>query len=108
MFSGTFNIGYWPWELGRFPAVWAEAFDLVDEVWAATRFQWRAYQAADQTPVFLMPPAVLLPSTRDLRRAAPRIRKPRRFRFIFPFDPNSFFLARPHWPRSRLFAGPFL
>lgn len=91
MFNGTFNIGYWPWELERFPAVWAEVFDLVDEVWAATRFQWRAYQAADQTPVFLMPPAVLLPSTRDLRRAAPRICKPRRFRFIFPFDPNSFF-----------------
>jgi glycosyltransferase involved in cell wall biosynthesis len=90
MFDGTFNIGYWPWEIGQFPPEWADAFALVDEVWAATRFQWRAYQAASQVPVFLMPPAVVLPNIGDLRRVAPSRQKSGRFRFIFPFDPNSF------------------
>ena len=89
-FAGTFNIGYWPWELDSFPQVWAEAFDLVDEVWASTRFQWRAYQTINRVPAYLMPPAVLIPPIRDLRRAAPVRRELRRFRFIFPFDPNSF------------------
>ena len=89
-FAKNFNVGYWPWELEQFPSIWIEAFDLVDEVWAATRYQQRAYLAADRVPVFLMPPAVVLPSAGDLCRAASRRRKPYRFRFIFPFDPNSF------------------
>ena len=90
MFGRTFNIGYWPWELGQFPTVWFEAFGLVHEVWAATRFQWLAYRRADQVPVILMPPAVVMPNAAELRRARPPVRKLRQFRFIFPFDPNSF------------------
>jgi glycosyltransferase involved in cell wall biosynthesis len=93
IFGNTFNIGYWPWEFEHFPAVWVEAFELVDELWAATRVQWRAYREASQGPVFLMPPAVLIPASSILQRCGPPDRKPHLFRFIFPFDPNSF-LAR--------------
>ncbi len=90
LFNEQYVVGYWPWELSQFPAMWKDVFRLVDEVWAATRFQMRAYQAATTLPVVLMPPAVLVPSRSTLRRL--RTRSPGRavFRFIMPFDPNSF------------------
>ena len=36
--QGHYNIGWWPWELPVWPQRWKPAFDLVQEVWAATRF----------------------------------------------------------------------
>ena len=32
------HIGYWAWELEDAPSEWAEAFDLVDEVWTPSAF----------------------------------------------------------------------
>jgi glycosyltransferase involved in cell wall biosynthesis len=36
--EGRRHIGYWAWELEDAPADWAEAFDLVDEVWTPSAF----------------------------------------------------------------------
>lgn len=38
VFSERFNIGYWPWELSKWPYAWRPLFGLVDEVWASSRF----------------------------------------------------------------------
>ncbi len=89
-FQGAYNIGYWPWELPRFPDQWSDVYGLVDEVWAATRFQADAYRANSPVPVTLMPPAVTPPlAPRPVRIGAGRPGLRHRFTFIFPFDPNS-------------------
>lgn len=36
--EGRRHIGYWAWELEDAPAAWADAFDLVDEVWTPSAF----------------------------------------------------------------------
>lgn len=89
-FQGIYNIGYWPWELPRFPDDWADVYGLVDEIWASTTFQAAAYTANSPVPVHLMPPAVTPPAT--LRRVcfgSKRSRAGKQFTFIYPFDPNS-------------------
>jgi glycosyltransferase involved in cell wall biosynthesis len=59
--TAPYRIGIWPWELPHFPEEWAACFDLVDEVWAVSRFTHAALAAATVKPVLLMPPAVALP-----------------------------------------------
>jgi glycosyltransferase involved in cell wall biosynthesis len=84
-----YTIGYWPWELQRFPACWHDVHGLVDEVWAASRFTYDAYMADWPGRVHLMPPAVCLDPAvapcpgRDAAGAGAYI-------FLCPFDPNSF------------------
>jgi len=38
LFEGRRNIGWWPWELPVWPERWRPALNLVDEIWAASRF----------------------------------------------------------------------
>jgi glycosyltransferase involved in cell wall biosynthesis len=93
LFAAARNVGYWPWELPNMPADWEEAYDLVDEVWAASRFARDAHAAAWRGPVRLMPPAVSLPAVRCGTRAGFGLPPADVFLFGVPFDPNSF-LAR--------------
>ena len=86
-FDNAYNIGYWPWELPRLPLAWRDAYELVDEVWASTRFQMDAYGADGVVPVFLMPPAVTPTQCRMPPRRPPALL--RAFRFLYVFDPNS-------------------
>lgn len=57
-FRGHYNIGFWLWELERFPRDWHCALDLVDEVWTPTAFVRDAIGAATNKPVLRMPMAV--------------------------------------------------
>lgn len=52
------RIGYWTWELPRFPLDWVSAFDAVDEVWVPSRFVAEAVGARTRKPVMVVPPAV--------------------------------------------------
>jgi len=92
LFAGRRNIGYWPWELPIFPAVWRGVIDLVDEVWAASEFTAAAMRASTGKPVRVLPPAVTTHQRAKLTRR--QIGLPEQeFLFIYPFDPNSY-LAR--------------
>jgi glycosyltransferase involved in cell wall biosynthesis len=99
-FNNNYNIGYWPWELPRFPSKWDDVYGLMDEVWTSTRFQSHAYEANGAVPVFLMPPAI----TPALNRMPPKLPGAlrRSFCFIYVFDPNST-LARKN-PRAAILA----
>jgi glycosyltransferase involved in cell wall biosynthesis len=57
-----YTVGYWAWELAKFPEEWQSSFAFVQEVWAASRFAYEAIAPATTKPVFLMPPAVALPA----------------------------------------------
>lgn len=47
--------GLWWWELSELPSSWDAALQLVDEVWAGTRFVARAFEAAFDGPARLVP-----------------------------------------------------
>ncbi len=53
--DGSYQIGYWAWELPVFPEVWAPAFDLVDEIWAPSRFTAEAISKRTTKPVHVIP-----------------------------------------------------
>lgn len=94
LFQAEHTIGYWPWELPRLPPFWRDAYRLVDEVWAASRYTAASFRDSP-VPLRIMPPCVEIPDFARVRAMARRLRAARqdRFRFIFPFDRNSF-LAR--------------
>lgn len=58
LFAGRYNVGYWPWELSNLPRSWHFAFDLVDEIWASSRFLMDVFQRLTAKPVLYMPPHV--------------------------------------------------
>jgi glycosyltransferase involved in cell wall biosynthesis len=55
---GRINIGYWPWELSRWPAEWLGLTQLVDEVWVSTRHTYESLVLESLVPVVIMPMAV--------------------------------------------------
>lgn len=95
--EGRYNIGYWPWELGQWPASCAQLVHLVDEVWVSTRHTYDAVAPVcaalpQPVPVRVMPMAVELgPVARGNRKALrQRWGLPLRARLmVFTFDLNS-------------------
>ena len=91
--AGRFVIGYWPWELPRWPAPWHCAFALVGEIWASSRYAQDAFEAAAPVPVCYMPMAVDLPPVEPQPRTRFGLRDGV-FQFLFVFDWHS-------WPARK-------
>ena len=88
-FADRRNIGYWVWELERFPRAWDGAFDLVDEVWTPTEFVRGAIAANTAKPVLKMPKAIEFAAPAGMDRA--HFGLPRdAFVFLYSYDFNSF------------------
>lgn len=86
--AGRINIGYWPWELSRWPEAWQDLTGLVDEVWVSTRHTYDALAPVSPVPVLTMPMAVEL--GRVSRKGRDHFGLPARARlFCFSFDLNS-------------------
>jgi glycosyltransferase involved in cell wall biosynthesis len=82
-------VGYWAWELAKFPQEYLRAFSFYDEIWAATRFAFDAFDIGYR-PVRLMPMAVELPTEMaELDRTHFRLPQ-NRFLFLFTFDFGSY------------------
>ncbi len=92
-FEERLVIGYWPWELPRWPAPWAGVFDLVAEVWSSSRHTQAAFAASAPVPVLHMPMAVELPHATVQPRARFAL-KDGVFQFLLVFDWNS-------WPARK-------
>ena len=85
-----YTIGYWAWELAKFPVEWKSSFAFVDEIWAASRFAHEAIAPATTKPVLLMQSAVALPvAERGLERADFGLPEDK-FLFYFGFDFRSY------------------
>lgn len=87
-FAGRRNIGFWVWELEKFPDAWHGAFDLVDEIWTPTEYVRKAIAACTDKPVLRMPKAIEF--------EAPAMHRERfgldadTFTFLYSYDFNSF------------------
>ncbi len=81
---GRYRIGAWFWELSDFPKSFHPAFDLVDEVWAASRFMRDAISQSSPIPVVHMPLPLVAPEVADVSRA--ELGLDERFTFLFVFD----------------------
>ncbi len=88
-FAGRHNVGFWVWELERFPRDWRTAFRLVDEIWCPTEFVRTAIAAATDKPVLRMPKAIEFDVPLEMNRARFGL-PPDEFVFLFSFDFNSF------------------
>lgn len=67
-FNDRYIIGYWFWELPVIPDDWMEAFPMVNEVWAPSRFVQEALSRASTVPVFRIPPAIRVQDDDELPR----------------------------------------
>ena len=88
VFAGKYVIGQWFWELETPPPWFFDAFPIVDELWAPTRFieQMLVKCCPPHVKVRYMPPAIGAPSTdRSITRQSLGVDTGRFFLFSFDF-----------------------
>lgn len=88
-FADRHNIGFWVWELEKFPDAWCDAFDLVDEVWAPTEYVRKAIAACTAKPVLRMPKAIEFDVPVGMDRTYFGM-APDAFTYLYSYDFNSF------------------
>jgi glycosyltransferase involved in cell wall biosynthesis len=88
-FAGRHNIGFWLWELEKFPEAWQGALDLVDEVWAPTQYVCKAISACTGKPVLRMPKAIEFDAPQGMGREHFGL-PDGEFVFLYSYDFNSF------------------
>lgn len=89
VFSGRHNIGFWAWELAKYPHAWHGAFNLVDEVWVPSGFVRDAIGAATGKPVLCLPTPIEFKPPQGMDRTHFGLPSDE-FVFLFSFDFNSF------------------
>lgn len=104
--KGRFNVGYWFWELENFPEAWQPAIDVVDELWAPTKFIGRALRQTTDKPIFHMPIRVEPKSAATIDLSKYDIPK-NAFVFLFYFDFNSYMERKNPWAAIRAFQQAF-
>lgn len=93
------NVGYWPWELSRWPRAWLPPLVLVDEVWVSSQhIKESLLSSADGLP---LPPVKHMPlvveSRFSLHRAdLAQFRRSVRLRYRLPIDAKIFCFSFDH------------
>ncbi len=68
-FSARRKIGFWQWELERFPPPARMAMELVDEIWCHSEHSARAFRGATDKPVIKVPLPVVVPELPRVSRS---------------------------------------
>lgn len=82
--SDRHRIGYWFWEVDRFPAEHLDALHYVDELWAASHFVAECLRSITDKPITVVPHPVAEPTPTHLTRGDLGLDD--RFTFAFWFD----------------------
>lgn len=86
--DGHRRIGYWCWELSKFPDAWQEQSRFFDEIWTLSSFCTHAIAPEVSCPVLTVPPAILLSDQLQYTRSTLGLPE-QRFLFLFMFDVQS-------------------
>jgi glycosyltransferase involved in cell wall biosynthesis len=86
-FEKCYTIGYWLWEVPRFPQRWLSRLEVLDEVWTASRYTQRILAQIAHIPVLHMPIPITVP-TSGLTRRDFNLPEDRPI-FFFAFNPGS-------------------
>jgi glycosyltransferase involved in cell wall biosynthesis len=84
LFAGRYTIGWWWWEVERFPESFLPALELVDELWTGSAFTARCLAGATSKPVVHVPLPYLV--REPPRRSREELDLPDGFLFLFAFD----------------------
>jgi glycosyltransferase involved in cell wall biosynthesis len=79
-----YKIGMWAWEVEQFPAVYAPAAEMVDEVWTYSQHAADAIRATIDKPVHTVPLPVI--ERTPAARSRAELGLPDGFVFLFCFD----------------------
>src|SRR5262249_37745087 len=85
---GAFRVAVWYWELEAVPPEWRRHADLLNEIWAPTRFIHDAMKKVMPIPVVPMLPGIVPPQAPALPKRHFGVH-PDCFAFLFAFDMNS-------------------
>jgi glycosyltransferase involved in cell wall biosynthesis len=88
--GGKYNVGFWHWELDRFPNRWMPAFDPYDEIWTSSTFCQEAIARVSPIPVVHIPHAISFEPPPTMGRAYFGLPSDR-FLFLTLFDMLSVF-----------------
>ncbi|WP_207460658.1 glycosyltransferase [Azospirillum sp. SYSU D00513] len=92
-FKDRYIIGYWLWELAEFPEAFDISIDLVDEIWAPSRFIFDAIRRRTTKPVTYIPLPVQIdpPDEQSARLTRGHFGLPEdSYCYFFAFDWKSF------------------
>jgi len=87
---GKYNIGFWHWELERFPERWMRAFDPYREIWTSSTFCQQSIARVSPIPVVQIPHAISFEPPPGMGRAYFDLPSGR-FLFLTLFDMLSVF-----------------
>lgn len=88
-FAGKYNIGFWFWELSKFPDPWRNSFGYFNEIWAGSSFVQGAVAAVSPIPVVNVRVPITERQTGNLTRSDLGL-PPDKFIFLFVFDGLSY------------------
>jgi SAM-dependent methyltransferase/glycosyltransferase involved in cell wall biosynthesis len=108
LLADRYTIGMWAWEVEEFPDIYDGAFNLVDEIWAISRFVRDAIAAKTDKPVYVFPHPIPVP---NLKTIIPLDREPlglsEESYFLFVFDYLSVFERKNPLAVVRAFTSAF-
>ncbi len=84
-FKKRFNIGFWVWELDRFPEEWEESYRFFKEIWTPSRFCVETFTRHSSVPLFRVPHSVEINIEREYDRGHFKLPEGV-FIFFFMFD----------------------
>lgn len=91
-----YTIAYWFWEMPKIPKRFEPAFDLVDEIWTASRYVQASMQTVAKGPVQVVPVPVEVPTSPKINRADFGLPE-NRFIFFFGFNVASCLTRKNPW-----------
>ncbi len=68
-FNSRLTIGYWVWELDRFPSSWDISFNYYDEIWTPSTFAQHAIAARASISVVCIPYCIDIPAQETINRS---------------------------------------
>ena len=82
----NYFIGYWPWELSKWPDIWRNDLKLVDEVWCLSKFIYDSITNLN----FSIKKFIINPGFRVKREIKNNFLE-KNYKFLFSYDPRSKF-----------------